>query len=64
LYVTAKTASGFEVRELGGGKSSIAFEYRIMAKRVGHEGERLVDVTERAAHAQAERAAAQATASQ
>jgi hypothetical protein len=47
LYVSAKTASGFEVRELGGGASSIAFEYRIMAKRVGYENVRLADVTER-----------------
>lgn len=47
LYVTAKSASGFEVHELGGGTSSIAFDYRIMAKRLGHENERLVDVTER-----------------
>jgi hypothetical protein len=47
LYVSAKTASGFEVRELGGGASSIAFEYRIMAKRVGYESVRLANVTER-----------------
>jgi hypothetical protein len=47
LYVSAKTASGFEVRELGGGTSSIPFEYRIMAKRVGYEKVRLADVTER-----------------
>jgi len=46
LYVSRKTASGFEVRESGGGKSSIAFDYRIVAKRHGHESERLVDVTE------------------
>lgn len=45
LYVTNKTATGFEVHELSGGRSSIAFEYRIMAKRVGHETERLVHVT-------------------
>jgi hypothetical protein len=44
LYVTHKTASGFEVHELGGGRSSIPFEYRIMAKRLGHEKERLVHV--------------------
>lgn len=43
LYVSAKTASGFEVRELGGGTSNIAFEYRIMAKRVGYENVRLAD---------------------
>jgi hypothetical protein len=47
LYVSAKTASGFEVRELGGGASSIAFEYRIMAKRVGYENVRLANVTKR-----------------
>jgi hypothetical protein len=43
LYVSAKTASGFEVRELSGGTSSVAFEYRIMAKRVGYENVRLAD---------------------
>jgi len=47
LYIANKTATGFEVHELGGGSSSIAFEYRIVAKRKGHEGERLTDVTER-----------------
>jgi hypothetical protein len=47
LYVSAKTASGFEVRELGGGAASIAFEYRIMAKRMGYETVRLKNVTER-----------------
>jgi hypothetical protein len=46
LYVGEKNANGFDVHELGGGRSSIAFEYRIMAKRLGHENERLVDVTE------------------
>ena len=45
LYVTNKTAQGFEVREQHGGHSNIDFDYRIMAKRVGHENERLVDVT-------------------
>ena len=47
LYVSAKSAGGFDVRELGGGTSSIAFEYRIMAKRVGYENLRLSDVTEK-----------------
>jgi len=47
LYVSSKSASGFEVRELGGGASSIAFEYRIMAKRVGYETVRLKNLTER-----------------
>ena len=47
LYVTNKTADGFEVHEQHGGHSNIAFDYRIMAKRTGHENERLEDVTER-----------------
>ncbi|MGA7485608.1 MAG: hypothetical protein WBW74_01525, partial [Xanthobacteraceae bacterium] len=33
LYVRGKTAASFEVRELGGGKSSIAFSYRIVGRR-------------------------------
>ena len=32
LYVTQKTADGFEVREHGGGKSNIAFDYRLVAR--------------------------------
>jgi hypothetical protein len=47
LYVANETAQGFEVHELRGGHSSIAFDYRIMAKRVGYENVRLADVTER-----------------
>jgi hypothetical protein len=47
LYVTNKTASSFEVHELGGGTTSISFDYKIVAKRRGHETERLVDVTDR-----------------
>jgi hypothetical protein len=47
LYVANETAGGFEVRESGGGTSSVAFDYRIVAKRLGHETERLVDVTDR-----------------
>jgi hypothetical protein len=46
LYVTEKQPGSFVVRETGGGRSSIAFDYRIVAKRKGHEAERLVDVTE------------------
>jgi hypothetical protein len=41
LYVTNKTATGFEVRELGGGTANIAFDYRIVAKRLGYETTRL-----------------------
>jgi hypothetical protein len=33
LYVHRKSASTFEVRELTGGKSSIAFSYRIVGRR-------------------------------
>jgi hypothetical protein len=46
LYVTQKTATSFLVRELGGGTSSIAFDYRILAKRKGYENIRLADKTE------------------
>jgi hypothetical protein len=47
LYVTGKTAAGFEVRESGGGTSSVSFDYRIVAKRRGYEAQRLTDVTAR-----------------
>jgi hypothetical protein len=47
LYVVAKTPTGFEVRESGGGTSTLAFDYRIVAKRRGYETQRMVDVTER-----------------
>lgn len=46
LYVTNKAGDSFEVRELGGGTSSIGFEYRIMARRKGYEDIRLADKTE------------------
>jgi hypothetical protein len=41
LFVTNETKDGFEVRELGGGQSSIAFDYRIVAHRNGYETMRL-----------------------
>ncbi len=47
LYVSAETPQGFEVHELRHGHSSIAFDYRIMAKRKGYETARLVDVTQK-----------------
>jgi hypothetical protein len=47
LYVSHKTATSFEVHEQGGGASSIAFDYRIMAKRKGYENVRLEDLTGR-----------------
>jgi hypothetical protein len=45
LYITNKTQTSFEVHELGGGTSSVAFDYRIMAKRRGYENIRLADRT-------------------
>jgi hypothetical protein len=54
LYVTNATATSFEVRESSGGRSSISFDYKIVAKRRGHEAKRLVDVTERLNAEQAE----------
>lgn len=45
MYVTNETATSFEVREQGGGTSSIAFDYRIVAKRRGFENVRLEDKT-------------------
>jgi len=41
LYVSNKTPTGFEVHELGGGTTSIAFDYRIVAKRLGYEEVRM-----------------------
>jgi hypothetical protein len=45
LYVTQKTEESFVVRELGGGTSNIAFDYRIMFVRKGYENIRLADKT-------------------
>ena len=45
LYVAQKSATSFVVRELGGGTSSLAFDYRIAAKRRGYEQVRLADRT-------------------
>jgi hypothetical protein len=45
LYVDQKTATSFDVHELGGGTSSVGFDYRIMAKRSGYERVRLADDT-------------------
>jgi hypothetical protein len=44
LYVAQKTSSGFEVREQGEGKSNVAFDYRIVARRRGYEELRLREV--------------------
>jgi hypothetical protein len=44
LYVADKTAASFEVRELGGGKANVSFDYRIVARQAGYEGVRLAEV--------------------
>ena len=45
LYVAQKTSSGFDVREAQGGRSSIAFDYRIVAKPFGGAAKRLPVIT-------------------
>jgi hypothetical protein len=45
LYVTNKTATSFEVRELGNGSSNIHFDYRITAIRKNYETVRFADHT-------------------
>jgi hypothetical protein len=47
LFVTQKTLNGFAVRENNGGRSTLAFEYRIVAKPFGSTAKRLpmVDVS-------------------
>jgi hypothetical protein len=44
LYVASQSASSFEVRELRHGKGTIAFDYRIVAKRKGYERARLAEL--------------------
>jgi len=46
LYVTNKTTTSFEVRELGGGTTDVAFDYRIVATRKGYEAVRMELLTE------------------
>jgi hypothetical protein len=41
LFVTGETNTGFEVKESGGGRSSVEFDYRIVAHRKGYEKMRL-----------------------
>ena len=41
LYVAQRDAARFVVRELQGGRSSIAFTYRIVAKPLGNNSARL-----------------------
>ena len=44
LYVARKTATGFEVREHGGGGSNVVFDYRIVVRRRGYEAVRMAEV--------------------
>jgi hypothetical protein len=44
LYLASKSPGGFQVRELGGGNASVAFDYRIVARRRGFENVRLQEV--------------------
>jgi hypothetical protein len=43
LYVHQETPTSFEVRELGGGNSSVRFDYRITALRKNYENVRFAD---------------------
>jgi hypothetical protein len=45
LYISNKSGVGFEVHELSGGESNVAFDYRIVALRRGYENVRLEDKT-------------------
>lgn len=45
--MSQKSPTSFEVHELGAGTSSVAFDYRIIAKRKNYENVRLADLTER-----------------
>ena len=44
LFVAEKTATGFRVKELRGGKSNASFDYRIVARRKGYEDIRLQEL--------------------
>jgi hypothetical protein len=47
LYVSRKTPTSFEVRELGGGQSSVSFDFRIVVRRKGYENVRMADLTKK-----------------
>ncbi len=44
LYVAERRADGFVVRELGGGRSTVSFDYRVVAPRRGFETVRLSEL--------------------
>jgi len=41
LYVAEKTAAGFLVRESKGGRSTVSFDYRVVATSIGQLGQRM-----------------------
>jgi hypothetical protein len=41
LFVARKTAVGFAVHENEGGRSTVSFDYRIVATALGHAGQRM-----------------------
>ncbi|HSF18432.1 MAG TPA: hypothetical protein VLK65_23085 [Vicinamibacteria bacterium] len=45
LFISQKTPSHFEVRELDGGNSDVPFDYRIVARRRGYESLRLQKIS-------------------
>jgi hypothetical protein len=57
LYVSQKSPTSFEVHELGSGTSSVAFDYRIIAKRKNYENIRLADFTKQFKSPEQQRAA-------
>ena len=50
LFVANKTPNGFSVHEQQGGTSSIAFDYRVVAKRKDIAGPRMEEVAEMVPH--------------
>jgi len=50
LFVTDKSASGFVVRELQSGRSTLDLDYRIVATPLGREGERIHSVAKPQIH--------------
>jgi hypothetical protein len=46
LYIASQSATSFEVRESQHAKSTVAFDYRIVARRKGYERARLAEVGE------------------
>jgi hypothetical protein len=41
LYVSQKTPAGFQVREAQGGRSTFSFDYRIVARPLDADNDRL-----------------------